>query len=118
MTGHDRHRDCTKKSAQRELRGGLSLDQGLGGGQRMSDGKANGNRAATGVPGLDYVLDGGLPIERMYLTQGAPGEGTTSMAMQFLLEGARRGEPGVYASLSETEEELRDIALSHGWQLD
>jgi circadian clock protein KaiC len=84
----------------------------------MSDGKANGHRAATGVPGLDYVLDGGLPMERMYLVQGAPGAGKTTMAMQFLLEGARRGEPGVYASLSETEEELRDIAVSHGWQLD
>jgi circadian clock protein KaiC len=84
----------------------------------MRNGKANGHRAATGVPGLDYVLDGGLPIERMYLIQGTPGAGKTTMAMQFLIEGARRGEPGVYASLSETEEELRDIAVSHGWQLD
>lgn len=84
----------------------------------MNEGKANGHRAATGIPGLDYVLDGGLPVERMYLLQGAPGTGKTTMAMQFLIEGARRGEAGVYATLSETEEELRDIAASHGWQLD
>jgi circadian clock protein KaiC len=75
-------------------------------------------RAATGIEGLDYILGGGFPINRMYLLEGDPGAGKTTMALQFLLEGARNGEPGVYATLSETEEELRDVAASHGWSLD
>ena len=75
-------------------------------------------RASTGIPGLDYTLDGGLPVNRMYLVQGDPGAGKTTLAMQFLLAGVRRGEPALYATLSETGEELRDIAVSHGWQLD
>jgi len=75
-------------------------------------------RASTGISGLDYALDGGLPINRVYLVQGDPGAGKTTLAMQFLLAGARRGEPTLYATLSETAEELRDIAASHGWQLD
>jgi circadian clock protein KaiC len=74
-------------------------------------------RARTGIAGLDYVLDGGLPVNRLYLVQGDPGAGKTTLAMQFLLEGVRRGEPAVYATLSETEDELRDIASSHGWDL-
>lgn len=74
-------------------------------------------RAATGIEGLDYILGGGFPVHRMYLVEGDPGAGKTTMALQFLLEGARRGEAGVYATLSETEEELRDVARSHGWDL-
>jgi circadian clock protein KaiC len=76
------------------------------------------DRASTGVEGLDYVLGGGFPRNRMYLIEGDPGAGKTTMALQFLLTGAERGEPGVYATLSETEEELRDVARSHGWSLD
>jgi circadian clock protein KaiC len=75
-------------------------------------------RAATGVQGLDDILGGGLPQNRMYLIEGDPGAGKTTLAMQFLLAGVRAGETAVYATLSETEEELRDIALSHGWNLD
>ncbi|MDP9120344.1 MAG: AAA family ATPase [Acidobacteriota bacterium] len=75
-------------------------------------------RAATGIAGLDQVMGGGFPIHRMYLIEGSPGAGKTTLAMQFLIEGARRGEPGVYATLSETEEELRDVARAHGWSLD
>ncbi len=75
-------------------------------------------RASTGIEGLDYILGGGFPINRMYLLEGDPGAGKTTMALQFLLAGARNGEPGVYATLSETEEELRDVAASHGWSLD
>src|SRR5689334_22034181 len=75
-------------------------------------------RISTGVPGLDEILGGGLPRHRMYLIEGDPGAGKTTLAMQFLLEGVRQGEPGVYATLSETEEELRDVAGSHGWSLD
>jgi circadian clock protein KaiC len=75
-------------------------------------------RASTGIAGLDQILGGGLPRHRMYLIEGDPGAGKTTLAMQFLLEGVRRGEAGVYATLSETEEELRDVAGSHGWALD
>jgi circadian clock protein KaiC len=74
-------------------------------------------RAETGIEGLDNILGGGFPVHRMYLVEGDPGAGKTTMAMQFLLAGARKGEPGVYATLSETEEELRDVARSHGWDL-
>jgi circadian clock protein KaiC len=76
------------------------------------------DRAATGVAGLDEILGGGFPRNRMYLVEGDPGAGKTTLALQFLLEGVRKGESGVYATLSETEEELRDVASSHGWSLD
>jgi KaiC/GvpD/RAD55 family RecA-like ATPase len=72
---------------------------------------------STGVPGLDSILNGGLPAGRTYLVQGEPGVGKTTLGMQFLLEGVRRGERGIYVALSESEDELRDIALSHGWDL-
>ncbi|HVS00760.1 MAG TPA: ATPase domain-containing protein [Thermoanaerobaculia bacterium] len=76
------------------------------------------DRAATGIRGLDDILGGGFPRNRMYLVEGEPGAGKTTLALQFLLEGAKRGESGVYATLSETEDELRDVARSHGWSLD
>ncbi|HYG61141.1 MAG TPA: ATPase domain-containing protein [Thermoanaerobaculia bacterium] len=76
------------------------------------------DRAATGIAGMDEILGGGFPRNRMYLVEGDPGAGKTTLALQFLLEGARRGEAGVYVTLSETEEELRDVARSHGWTLD
>ncbi len=75
-------------------------------------------RVSSGIAGLDEILGGGLPRHRMYLIEGDPGAGKTTLAMQFLLAGVRQGEPGVYATLSETEEELRDVAGSHGWELD
>ena len=70
-----------------------------------------------GVPGLDAVLDGGLPARRLYLIQGDPGVGKTTLAMQFLMEGARRGETGLYVTLSETKDEIEVVAQSHGWDL-
>ncbi len=70
-----------------------------------------------GVPGLDAVLEGGLPARRLYLIQGDPGVGKTTLAMQFLMEGARRGECGLYVTLSETKEEIEVVAKSHGWDL-
>jgi circadian clock protein KaiC len=74
--------------------------------------------AATGVVGLDDVLRGGLPRNRLYLIEGDPGAGKTTLALQFLMEGARRGEPGLYVTLSETKEELLAVAASHGFDLD
>jgi circadian clock protein KaiC len=73
---------------------------------------------ATGIEGLDEILRGGLPEHRLYLVEGEPGTGKTTLALQFLLEGARHGERGLYVTLSETAEELRAVALSHGWSLD
>jgi circadian clock protein KaiC len=74
--------------------------------------------ASTGISGLDDVLDGGFTANRLYLVEGMPGSGKTTLALQFLIAGARRGEPVLYITLSETEEELREIAASHGWSLD
>src|SRR5829696_1701278 len=74
--------------------------------------------AATGIEGLDDILGGGFTPNRLYLVEGVPGSGKTTLALQFLLEGVRRGEPVLYVSLSESGEELREVAASHGWSLD
>jgi circadian clock protein KaiC len=73
---------------------------------------------ATGIDGLNHLLRGGLTRDRMYLIEGDPGTGKTTLAMQFLLEGRSQGEVGLYVTLSETEQELRAVAASHGWSLD
>lgn len=75
-------------------------------------------RMATGIEGLDNILEGGFPANRIYLIEGDPGTGKTTLALQFLLEGARLGEPCLYITLSETKEELISVAHSHGWSLD
>jgi len=77
-----------------------------------------GPRVATGARGLDEILGGGLPQEGLYLVKGHSGTGKTTLALQFLIEGARRHEPSVYITLSETEKDLRWSARSHGWSLD
>jgi circadian clock protein KaiC len=74
-------------------------------------------RLSTGVAGLDNILHGGLPAGHVYLVEGDPGAGKTTMGMQFLIEGARRGERTLLVSLAESEEEIRDVAKSHGWDL-
>lgn len=73
--------------------------------------------ASTGVAGLDDILVGGLARDRVYLLEGSPGTGKTTAAMSFLRAGAELGEPTLYITLSETEEELCDTASSHGWDL-
>ncbi|HZX86431.1 MAG TPA: ATPase domain-containing protein [Reyranella sp.] len=75
-------------------------------------------KARTGVPGLDEILLGGLAGGRLFLLEGSPGTGKTTMALSFLLEGAKVGERGLYVTFSETEHELRVGAESHGWDLD
>jgi circadian clock protein KaiC len=76
------------------------------------------DHAKMGVWGLDDILDGGLKRNRVYLVEGTPGAGKTTLATQFLLEGAALGERGLYITLSETEEELRVSARSHGWEFE
>src|SRR4029450_5269103 len=73
--------------------------------------------AGTGIEGLDDVLRGGLPRNRLYLVQGNPGSGKTTAGLQFLLEGREQRESGLYVTLSETGDELNSVARSHGWSL-
>ena len=76
------------------------------------------DRAITGVSGLDDVLGGGLARGRLYLLEGSPGTGKTTIAIQFLAAGAAAGETVLYVTLSETEDELRASAASHGWAME
>ncbi|MED5620747.1 ATPase domain-containing protein [Ideonella sp. BN130291] len=73
---------------------------------------------SSGVPGLDLVLGGGITPNRFYMVEGIPGSGKTTLGLQFLMAGARAGERVLYITLSETEQEIRAIAVSHGWELD
>ena len=82
------------------------------------DQKISERKCTTGVPGLDEVLCGGLPRDRLYLIDGNPGVGKTTLALQFLLEGVRRSERCLYVTLSETKAELDAVAESHGWTLE
>lgn len=74
-------------------------------------------RVTTGIPGLDEVLCGGLPANRLYLLQGDPGVGKTTASLQFLREGVRRGEVTLYVTLSETRDEIAGVMESHGWDI-
>jgi len=80
-----------------------------------SDASTGARRISTGIEGLDAVLGGGLTPERLYLVEGTPGTGKTTLALQFLLDG---NEPAMYITLSETSDELRAVAASHGWSLE
>ncbi|MEC5079414.1 ATPase domain-containing protein [Xanthomonas oryzae] len=76
------------------------------------------NRITTGITGFDTILRGGLPPNRLYLLEGQPGSGKTTVALQFLLDGAAKGESCLYVTLSETLDELTEVAASHNWSLD
>jgi circadian clock protein KaiC len=78
----------------------------------------NNDKVSTGIAGLDNILRGGLPRNRIYLLEGNPGTGKTTLGLQFLLEGARIGEAGLYITLSESREELMSVARSHSWSLE
>lgn len=74
-------------------------------------------KLGTGIDGLDDILEGGLPENHLYLIEGEPGTGKTTLALQFLLEGVRQGETALYVTLSETKSELLEVARSHGWDV-
>ena len=73
---------------------------------------------STGVPGLDHILGGGFVRDGFYLLQGDPGSGKTTLALQYLLENGRKGERGLYITLTETRKDLQRACLSHGWSVD
>ena len=75
-------------------------------------------RASTGIAGLDHILGGGLPANHLYLVEGTPGSGKTTLGLQFLMRGVREGQRGLYITLSETAAELRTVAASHRWNLE
>jgi circadian clock protein KaiC len=79
---------------------------------------AGGGRIPTGIVGLDEILGGGLPKDHLYLVEGESGSGKTTLGLHFLLEGARRGERGLWITMAETAPELEQAAASHGWSLE
>jgi circadian clock protein KaiC len=76
------------------------------------------NRQTTGIAGLDDILEGGWPSGHLYLIEGDPGTGKTTLALQFLLSGASQGDSVLYVTLSESAKELGEVAASHGWSLE
>ena len=84
----------------------------------MVDPRAPDLPSPTGIAGLDEILRGGFPQNRLYLLLGAPGVGKTTLALQYLLEGARVGEAGLYIALSETRDEIESVARSHQWPIE
>ncbi|MEO6258871.1 MAG: ATPase domain-containing protein [Thermoanaerobaculia bacterium] len=73
---------------------------------------------SSGIAGLDIILGGGFPKDHVYLVQGDPGAGKTTLSLQFLLDGVKQGEKTLYITLSETRKELHAVAKSHGWTLE
>jgi circadian clock protein KaiC len=95
-----------------------TTESGNGAGISVNGRAAPMARFTTGVVGLDDILGGGLAPNHLYLVEGDPGTGKTTIAMQFLMEGARLGQTGLYITLSESKAELVEIAESHGWSLN
>lgn len=83
-----------------------------------ADGELKNQRVSLGVSGLDDILGGGVTRDRVYLIEGTPGTGKTTLSLQFLLDGVSQGEAGLYITLSETKAELNAVAATHGWSLD
>lgn len=75
-------------------------------------------KISTGTAGLDAILGSGIDAGRVYLIEGTPGTGKTTLALSFLLEGVRQGDSTLYVTLSESENELRAVSANHGWNLD
>jgi len=86
--------------------------------RRSASAPVRGERASTGVDGLDTILDGGYTPNRLYLLEGSPGTGKTTFALRFLMAGVEHGEKGLYITLSETAAELQSVVDSHGWSLE
>lgn len=86
--------------------------------EQMHDSLSSDRPSPTGIAGLDEILRGGFPENRLYLLLGSPGVGKTTVALQYLLEGARVGETGLYIALSETRDEILSVARSHRWPLE
>lgn len=99
-------------------RNATATESGNGSGAHNADAAAASKLFATGIAGLDNILGGGLARNHLYLVEGDPGTGKTTIAMQFLMEGVRAGQKGLYITLSESKAELLEIAESHGWLID
>ena len=85
---------------------------------KVSDDESDHERTSLGIPGLDDILGGGVTKDRVYLVEGTPGTGKTTLSLQFLLEGVKCADSGLYITLSETKLELKAVAATHGWSLD
>ncbi len=79
--------------------------------------RPNEKRLSSGIEELDYILGGGFPARRLFLIEGAPGTGKTTLALQFLIAGAKNDEQGLYVTFSESDDEIRSVADSHDWDL-
>ena len=90
----------------------------MNGNERRNDNTRGPARIETGIAGLNDILGGGLPQGHLYLSEGDPGTGKTTLALQFLLDGIRQGESVIYVTLSESRKELEEVASSHGWSTD